>query len=136
MQRRFVVLDGNEKLYRLICGAPKSHIVGEYGQVNHYNMCIWNPIRGNQFQKNSKYCKVHVNDGFAETIEQIEMRPMTRQYSKSIECTVVIEDSCKKETNVDKFHSRTAGMFYLFRSCGIRIMKCTRLSPYQMFSCI
>lgn len=127
-KERFVVIDGNEKLYRLVCAAEKTKITGNVGEVNRYDMCIRNPIRGNQFQPNSKFCKTHENEQSGKTLEQIDMRPVTRQYAKMIQHVVVTDDSCKKEENVDKFHNRTAGMFYLFRSCGIRI------SHYEMYT--
>eukprot|EP00111_Clytia_hemisphaerica_P014383 TCONS_00042382-protein len=76
----------------------------------------------------SKFCHVHENEKNGETITQLDMRPFTRQFAKNLDNVVVDEDSCKKEENVDRFHSRTAGMFYLFRPCGIR------LSHYEMYT--
>ena len=37
-KERVAVIDGNEKLHRLICGAEKKHITGSTGQVNYYDM--------------------------------------------------------------------------------------------------
>ena len=84
-KEKLVVIDGNEKLYSLVCGAPKSHITGNVGQVNSYNMCIRNPLRGNQYQKNSAYRKIHENNASGKTEEQLNVRPVTRQYAKKIE---------------------------------------------------
>ena len=33
----------------------------------------------------------------------------------------VIKVGCKKDSNVNKYENRTAGMFYIMRPCGIRI---------------
>ena len=128
-KERYVVIDGNEKLHRLICAAEKSKIMGNYGQPNSYDMCIRNPVRGNQYQDNSKYCHIHSKDNPGNTDEQLDIRPITRQYAKQlIPKTIVSNEGCKRADNIDRFHSRTAGMFYIFRSCGIR------LANFEMFT--
>ena len=57
------------------------------------------------------------------------MRPITRAFAASIPPTVTSEEGCKKSTAVDKFYTRTAGMFYVFRPCGVR------LSHSEMYTC-
>jgi len=69
-KERLIIIDGNEKLYRLVCNAKKERIIGKEGQVNTYNLCI----------------------------------------------------------KVDRFYERTAGMFYAFRPCGVR------LSHWEMYT--
>ena len=118
-KERFIVMDGNEKLSRLVCAAPRTKVFGNHGEVNHYQLCINNPIRGNQYNPNSKFCKSHVGDQIAKTIEQLDMRPVTRLFARNIPKTVVSGEGCKKSNNINNFHDRTAGMFYFFRSCGI-----------------
>ena len=113
----------------MICGASKSHITGNIGQVNYYDMCIRNPVRGNQFQAKSKFCKIHEDNADGNTKSIRDLRSVTRQYAKS--CNITIDDinkGCKKEDNIDKFYSRTAGIFYIFRPCGIR------LSHFEMYT--
>ena len=123
-KERFIVIDGNQKLSRLICAAEKQKIMANYGEVNAYDLCIRNPIRGNQFIQNSKFCQVHENDQSRQTDEQIDLRPITHSYAKKIiPNTLNVETGCKKQENIDQFHSRTAGMFYIFRPCGIRFSK-------------
>ena len=56
------------------------------------------------------------------------MRPRTRAYSNSIRTTIISGEGCKKEADVTTYYNRTAGMFYMFRSCGIR------LSHWEMYS--
>ena len=57
---RFVVVDGNEKVYRLICAAEKTKVTGKYGQPSRYdNICVRDPMRGNQHVAPSKYCQQH-----------------------------------------------------------------------------
>ena len=128
-KERYIVMDGNEKLHRLICAAQKSRIMGNIGEVNSYELCIRNPIRGNQHHANSKLCGVHDKDNCGVTDEQIDVRPITRLYAKQlIPQTLVSNEGCKKTENIDRFHSRTAGMFYIFRPCGIR------LANFEMFT--
>ena len=128
-KQRFIVIDGNEKLSRLVCAAEKVKIMGNTGEVNSYDLCINNPVRGNQFVENSKYCRVHDKENSGLTDEQIDLRPITRAYARNmIPNTLTIESGCKKEKNIDRFHSRTAEMFYIFRPCGIR------LSHFEMYT--
>ena len=55
-----MVVDGNEKMYRLICAAEKSKIVGVAGEPSKYeHLCTLDPIRGNQQGSGSKYCHEH-----------------------------------------------------------------------------
>ena len=46
---------------------------------------------------------------------------MTRSYMKELQETTTSGEGCKKDENIDRFYSRTAGMFYFFRPCGIRL---------------
>ena len=54
-----MVIDGNQKLFRAVCIVSKTKINGQLGDVNNYDLCIRNPIRGNQLMKPSKYCNEH-----------------------------------------------------------------------------
>ena len=125
---RFVVIDGNEKLYRAICNADKEKLKGIEGEVNTYNLCIRNPIRGNQYRKASKFCECHVNEKYEKSLEPLDIRPVTRSFKKYIPETITSAHGCKEERNVDKFYERTAGMCYIFRPCGIR------LSHWEMYT--
>ena len=49
------------------------------------------------------------------------MRPITRSFKNIIPETFTSSEGCKEDKNVDRFYSRTAGMFYAFRPCRIRI---------------
>jgi len=127
-KERLIIIDGNEKLYRLVCNAKKERIIGKEGQVNTYNLCIRNPKRGNQYQKGSKFCEIHVDDKFGDTLETLDMRPVTRSFKKKVPTTVTSAEGCKDEKKVDRFYERTAGMFYAFRPCGVR------LSHWEMYT--
>jgi len=127
-RNRFVVIDGNEKLFRSICSAEKSRIIGSIGNVNTYDVCSRNPVRGNQHVNASKFCKFHSDGKSNSTKEILDLRPITRSFSKKIPPTVTSGMGCKVDENVDRFYTRTAGMFYIFRSCGIR------LSHFEMYT--
>ena len=100
--------------------ADKTRIIGAPGNVNSYDVCIRNPIRGNQHSAPSKYCSEHTA-GVASTSASLDIRPLTRLFSKSIPSVVTSGNGCKKDEAVDRFYNRTAGIFYIFRSCGIRL---------------
>ena len=118
---RFVVIDGNEKLYRFVCAIEKTKVAGNPGEVNYYDLCIRNPVRGNQHSSCEKFCSYHLNGEAASTIEQLDMRPITRSMAKSMPHVICSGEGCKSNDKIDKFFSRTAGTFYVFRSCGIRL---------------
>ena len=117
---RFIVIDGNEKNYRAICSAEKTRIIGTQGDVNGYLLCTRNPTRGNQHKKPSKLCPQH-DQGPAETPEAIDMRPCTRSFMKLVPNVVTSGKGCKKDEAVERYYDRTAGIFYAFRPCGIRL---------------
>ena len=128
-KNRVAVIDGNEKLYRFVCGIDKHRVLGNVGEVNRYDMCIRNPVKGNQSTTPLKYCREHADNKDAATSEQLDLRPVTRLYAKTIENTITSEEGCKKPDAINRFFERTAGMFYVFRPCGIRI------SHAEMYTC-
>ena len=139
-RNRFIVVDGNEKMFRLVCKADRSKVETKCGPTE-YNLCIKNPIRGNQHKTASKYCSDHLNGNTSQIIPQcqLDLRPITRSLSLSMPNVLVSGEGCKKSENIERFHSRTAGMIYLFRPCGIRLTHCEmftaeRLS--QVFTCL
>ena len=56
------------------------------------------------------------------------MHPRTRLATKLFKVTFVSNEGCKEIQNLSKYAQRTAGMFYVLRSCGIR------LSHFEMFT--
>ena len=116
-KNRLVVLDGNEKLFRLKCD--------EEG-------CINNPIRGNQFKSASTKCDSHDTKQSSKVKkakygnDRLELRPVTR--SMILDDVLTSGEGCKEAEKITKFHDRSAGMIYLFRPCGIRLTHCEMLS--------
>lgn len=129
-QSRFIVCDGNEKLYRYCCSEPIEKVFGAKGEVNFSRRCINNPKRGNQNIQSSKKCHFHSTGkkNNTTTLEQLDLKPITRSHTKSLEMKFISSEGCKEEKNLNKFEERTAGMFYLFRPCGIRV------SHFEMYT--
>ncbi|XP_066929429.1 uncharacterized protein [Clytia hemisphaerica] len=131
-KNKMVVIDGNEKLYRYCCAKPITKLPHEIGEVNKVVRCINNPVRGNQSLKGSKLCHIHSNESgeMKNEIknERLDLYPMTRQRVKLLENVITSGEGCKKEENCNKYETRTAGMLYVFRSCGIR------LSHFEMYT--
>lgn len=115
-------------MFRLICGAEKIKDVATQGQPMQYsNICIRDPIRGNQHVAADKCCAEHKLNKSADIPEPIDFKRVTRSM-KMIPPTISNSEGCKKDKDIDRFHERTAGMLYVFRSCGIR------LSHYEMYT--
>ena len=128
-KNRAIVIDGNEKLYRYLCAAEKTSVIGNIGQVNSYKLCINNPIRGNKSKQPSKFCITHENGKSGKTTEQMDLRPMTRLFAANLTQTITSNEGCKNNNAIDRFYTRTAGMFYVFRPCGVR------LCHSEMYTC-
>lgn len=117
-KNKFIVLDGNEKLFRLKCD--------EDG-------CINNPIRGNQFGSASTKCASHdtINSNKHKKTkcasERLELRPVTRSMTSTAD-VLTSGEGCKDEKAIMKFHDRSAGMIYIFRPCGIRLTHCEMIT--------
>ena len=130
-RKRFIVCDGNEKLYRYSCSQPISGpALSRHNELYSIKRCINNPIRGNQNVNYSKLCHLHVTGKAASVTvtEQIDHRPATRNYVKNLTVQLTSGEGCKSSENLNKFEYRTAGMFYVLRPCGIR------LSHFEMYT--
>ena len=125
---KFVVINGNEKLFRSICAADKERLEKSPGDVNRIKVCIENPMRGNQYREVSNYCAHHQHDCTLPVEEPLDIRPITRSMTSNIPSVVTSGAGCKSDDAVDRFYSRTAGMFYIFRPCGYR------LAAYEMYT--
>ena len=127
-KEKFVVIDGNEKLFRAICAIDKEKLDTSPGDINRIKVCINNPLRGNQHSKISKFCKDHQQDCTSPVHDPIDIRPVTRSMTRDIPPTESVAEGCKKNENVNRFYDRSAGMFYIYRPCGYR------LARYEMYT--
>ena len=128
LYERFIVIDGNEKMFRSLCAVEKSKVTATRGDIATYNICIRNPVRGNQHSNASKFCEFHVDGKCWDSKDVIDLRPITRSISRDLPFTVTSGAGCKEDTKVDRFYNRSAGMFYMFRLCGVR------LSHWEMYT--
>ena len=114
--------------------APKTKIIGKSGSVNSYRLCQLNPIRGNQLTKPSKYCPNHTDGLETSPIVSMDLRPRTRAFIKLIPNTITSGEGCKRDDAVERYYDRTAGMFYMFRPCGIRLSHWEMLTAESLSS--
>ena len=54
-----VTIDGNEKLTRAMCAAPKEKMKCPQNHINLVQCCSRSPISGGRHQMASKYCTFH-----------------------------------------------------------------------------
>ena len=131
----YATVDGNQKVCRSMCCAPKAAVKLDKGKFSLMSCCPNTPIGGGKHQLPSKYCSVHMNlevgtesdsvdlgsdiqnEAFvqAATSEMAELLPLLE------DCTAAGEsnESCKPGKKRDSFFDRTAGILALVRLCGI-----------------
>ena len=54
-----ITIDGNEKLNRAMCAAPKTKVMCDVNHINLVQCCVRSPISGGKHQEVSKFCKNH-----------------------------------------------------------------------------
>ncbi len=137
----YATLDGNEKIKRSMCAAPKDKVELPAGGVSIMQCCPQTPLHGGKHAKPSKYCPVHQyledvsGDGPRPAVLddtdnlQLKKIPQSEVGSDlpSNDCT--IQDGCKKDCNITRYYDRTAGIAALVRPCGIILNVC------EMYTC-
>ena len=118
-ETRTVIMDGAAKAYRTVCSA-KSEKITSVGALNEFTACGNSPLPKN------KFCEVHVNDQSGDTPERLDIgmitRSMRREMGLDIDFLTTTEGCRKREAiNVRSVRSKTAGMLYAYRPCGISI---------------
>ena len=148
-----VTINGNEKIRRSMCAAPKQFVAIPHNGINVRQCCPRSPITGGQHQTASKYCEHHQYlttglDDSTSLMVRITLPIPGLVTSLTPKATGELPDSdsvdllvgCKKLSNVDKFFDTTAGIAAIVRPCGI-VVNVTDMytckSPTQMyiFSC-
>ena len=125
-------VDGNEKLRRPICAAPKLKVRMRHDLPVIVQCCTNYPLLGGKYQLPSWYCAQHVEDTDSVSENDIpEFQLITQHFSGSL--TANDDDSlllgCKRPEKRTKYYHTTAGMLALIRPCGIVISIC------EMFTC-
>ena len=146
-----VTIDGNEKIRRSMCAAPKQFVAIPHNGINVRQCCPRSPITGGKHQTASKYCEhyQHLTTGHDDSCSTSLMVHITLPIpglvtSLTPKATGELPDadsndllvSCKKSSNVDKFFDTTAGIAAIVRPCGI-VVNVTEMytceSPTQMY---
>lgn len=147
----FAVVDGNEKINRSVCAAPRRRVKIPTEHIFMTSMCTRSPINGGRHRKPSKFCQQHVfleDEEEDDTIEsdpsQTLPTPHTPSHLMSRHQVGNLPENddpallvgCRKERGVNRFHDRTAGILSLVRPCGIIVNSCemyTCESPTQVY---
>ena len=135
-------LDGLEKVCRVMCGAPRSKIVGgtslEGSLLKIVQCCPENPVIGGKNKQPSKVCAAHASNTGGNCVTEFSstlLPPEHRHFSRQTGEVELPENDdsfvvgCKKASNVNKFYDRTAGILALVRPCGIIV------NFSEMFTC-
>ena len=151
-----VTIDGNEKLTRAMCAAPKEKTKCPVNHINLVQCCSRSPITGGKHQLSSKYCSIHQHlslttmngdlDDHLTLRVQIPLRLLGigSGSSQSLSMIGSLPDSdsddllvgCRKPKRVNRFYDRTAGVVAAVRPCGIVVNfseMFTCESPTQMY---
>ena len=144
----FAVVDGNEKVNRSMCAAPKSKVYLDQQKINMMQCCPRSPASGGKSKKPSKFCHLHsfLDDESSSTATHDTNLPVPQPSHPMLdvsnvgtlpdnECTDVLV-GCKKARAVNKFYDRTAGILAMVRPCGVIVNACemyTCESPTQVY---
>ena len=150
-----ITIDGNEKLTRAMCAAPKEKTKCPVNQINLVQCCSSSPVTGGRPLEASKYCCAHqylaqastsVSDDHSSLRVQIPLRLLriNCDLTPSLSMIGPLPDTdsddlfvgCRKPRNVNRFHDRTAGVVAAVRPCGIVVNfseMFTCESPTQMY---
>ena len=150
-----VTIDGNEKLTRAMCAAPKEKTKCPVNHINLVQCCVRSPVTGGRHQVSSKYCSFHqhlnqpttsISDDQFTLRVQIPLRLLGiasgSPHSVSMIGSLPDSDSddfligCRKPKKVNRFYDRTAGVVAAVRPCGIVVNfseMFTCESPTQMY---
>ena len=130
----FAVIDGNEKINRSICAAPKSKVSLPHQYIYMTSMCTRSPTTGGKHLKPSKYCEHHM-----EELSSSDSLPTPHSTNSLLEKSVIgdvpeNDDSnllvgCRKAKGVTRFYDRTAGVLSLVRPCGVIV------NTSEMYTC-
>ena len=151
-----VTLDGNEKLTRAMCAAPKEKVKCPVNMINLVQCCTKSPLKGGQHQSASKFCETHQNLAPAASCDRdleprvlsvhIPLKLLGIRHATHDDSPLfgVLPDNdsselligCRRSTKVNKFFDRTAGVVAAVRPCGVVVNfseMYTCESPTQMY---
>ena len=114
---RIVIMDGNMKLTRKVCSARGEKITNR-GHLNEFTCCHHSPLPGRA------HCREHDSELDAPTEERMDYGPITRNRRRELGIPfdqLKMDEACRKReaVAVRSSRSRTAGMLYMMRPCGV-----------------
>ena len=117
-EKRTLVMDGAAKVYRNVCAAKPEKIISR-GELNQFRACSNSPVPGDVF------CNNHKGNKNGKSDERLDVR-MTRSKRRELGIDVdylTTTEGCRKRENVNvrSQRSKTAGMLYAYRPCGIAL---------------
>ncbi len=130
----YVTIDGNEKLRRPICAAPKSRVQLRPDLPTVVQCCTNYPVHGSKSQTASRYCELHAEDDVSGS-DTVILAPSQGSLDVTYTGSLPENDDdsllvgCKRPENRTKFYDTTAGMLALIRPCGIVVAMC------EMYTC-
>ena len=115
---RIVIMDGDQKVYRTRCSWQGEKIASS-GNLNQFTACAATPLPGKIF------CQNHLDSSAETQIERLDVR-ITRQRRKELGLDLeelTTSEGCRKRECITQQakRSKTAGMTYCFRPCGISL---------------
>ena len=141
---RFAMLDGNEKLTRSMCSAPKCKVKIPKTGISVMSVCPNTPDLGGNKHKASKYCGTHRDldntqavtpsasmlslESDPDNLKLSHLNPKDIRSDHKLD-SQVIGDGCRKKTNVYHYFDRTAGIAAIVRPCGIIV------NVTEMYTC-
>ena len=98
--------------------AAKSEKVTSYGSLNEFTACSNSPL------PSKRYCTAHMNEKSGDSDVRLDIGIMTRAKRKELGLDLdflTTTEGCRKREaiTVRSKRSKTAGMLYAIRSCGI-----------------
>ena len=129
----FIMCDGNEKLSRRICAAPRQSYKFTKNMPSVVTRCGNSPVFGGAHKKPSKYCENHLHLDSDEPLrKKILLTVNLPDQYVSTRIVDIASDlpsneytsmhiACKKAANITHYHDRTAGIMAIVRPCGIVI---------------
>ena len=129
------VVDGNEKINRPICAAPRSKVSLPNQHICMTSLCSRSPMAGGKHLKPSKFCVLHTDDDqqtststpTPHTPDPILVKDKVGSVPENDDDTLLV--GCRKAKGVTKFYDRTAGVLALVRPCGIIV------NTVEMYTC-
>ena len=137
------VVDGNEKINRPICAAPKSKVSLPAQHICMTNLCSRSPVTEGKHIK-SKFCTHHANLDQQSTSSTPTLHTPSSSTPTPHTPNPILErekigslpdndDSllvgCRKVKGMTKFYDRTAGILALVRPCGVIV------NSVEIFTC-